>query len=182
MKERPIIFTSEMVRAILEGRKTQTRRLIKLPNYTGGTLKINKDMNIDLMELMPHGYSKLKTIRCPYGQPGHRLWVRETYSISGNGVFYKTDTDSTVHIAWIPAIFMPRKYSRIILEITNIRVEKLCKISIEDANAEGFLSTNECLESMIFGFSQYWDSINRKYPWRSNPWVWVINFYRLNSH
>lgn len=177
MKEHPIIFTSEMVRAIFKGIKTQTRRIIRPQPLLKGRYLSFKGLSI------PIGYiqDRCPLVICPYGLPGDRLWVRERYSISGNGIFYKTDTDDTVHIAWIPAIFMPRKYSRITLEITNIRVEKLCKISIEDANAEGFLPINECLESMIFGFSQYWDSINKKYLWESNPWVWVISFIRLDK-
>lgn len=181
MKERPIIFSSEMVKAILEGRKTETRRIIKFPKvnpYIFKKIKVEKDKSIDLFELCPHGYIKIGNLKCPYGQPGDRLWVRETYSISGNGVFYKIDTDGTVHIAWMPAIFMPRKYSRITLEITDIRVERLQEISPEECNKEGI----EGILSAKDSFFDLWNSINKTHPWETNPWVWVISFKRLNSH
>jgi hypothetical protein len=168
MKERPIIFNSEMVRAILDGRKTQTRRVIK--PQPG-------DIHRDLLRINYH---------CPYGQPGDHLWVRETFQIDDNYpdmVFYKAD-DLAGHIStkWNSPIYMPRCDSRITLEITNRRVERVQDITEEDAMAEGV--------GRIAGLGEYrqcfknlWDSINKKrdYGWDTNPYVWVIEFKRISQ-
>jgi hypothetical protein len=166
MNERPILFSGEMVRAILEGRKTQTRRVIK------PQLRIN--------------------YKCPYGQPGDRLWVRETWQC------FKPNTEeiinpNTVNIRalayratnewrgkWRPSIHMPRWASRITLEITAVRVERLQDIGEVDAMREG---DPTCENTHIDWFRALWDSINAKrgYSWESNPWVWVVEFQRIRE-
>lgn len=242
VQERPILFKGEMVRAILEGRKTQTRRVVKpQPDKDGGWKGCTSigDHNIDEF--------------CPYGQLGDRLWVRETWRIvgwwegepywieykdgtrkeePGDSLDYdedkyaelsmqcdndcmdaglKTDEDGAYHIPeeqevptrWRPSIFMPRWASRLTLEITGLRVERLQEISDADVAAEGvsvvfhepgkFGIENPCatgnvelpnghhVYSTARGcFAALWDSINgKKHPWESNPWVWVISFNKI---
>lgn len=184
MKERPIIFKTEMVRAILDGRKTQTRRVIKPQPIRAIGTPPNK---------WPQEYPEL----CPYGQPGDRLWVRETWwkrpfrtqkmMIEGADTWPKCEYDATAHNPeelkeweWKrkPSIHMPKKYARIWLEIINIRVEKLQDITEKDAKAEGVHSIwgFEYCHSLE-AFYQLWDSINgKKHPWADNPWVWVVEF------
>ena len=173
VKERPILFSGEMVRAILDGRKTQTRRVVKpQPPPLGGFVKN------------------------PYGQPGDRLWVRETWALDDK-YYYRADGAVGDRCGkWKPSIHMPRAASRITLEITGVRVERLQEITISDIYAEGAI-TDEWLEwrddvsgvGMPAGsrienerdvWEKLWDSINGKtYPWKSNPWVWVIEFKRI---
>ena len=141
MKERPILFSGPMVRAILDGRKTMTRRIVKQQADNGGYCQsLDPDKGVWLVH---NGGS----IRCPYGQPGDRLWVRETWSAWTGGmtscgeerapqIEYKATSQSEG--PWRPSIFMPRWASRILLEITDVRVERLNDISEEDAIAEGF--------------------------------------------
>lgn len=204
-----------MVRAILEGRKTQTRRVMKPQphvNKDGGigyppTKKRRHYTNIDHMKKgLPLDYS-------PCGVPGGRLWVRETflegenYDTGERGLFYKADgllpNDWPLEeYKWTPSIHMPRWASRIILEITNVRIEKVQEITEEDAKVEGsFLVRCSCpamqkkpktpIEALfrqtgchIHGieFKALWDSINAKrgYGWNENPWVWVIEFKKVN--
>lgn len=206
MKERGILMSAPMVRAILAGTKTQTRRVLKdqpLPGEPTGFLHIS----------------------CPYGQPGDRLWVRETWqhSNSPNGpwqdgcsIFYRADylndplgpdlerSADGIRRRWIPSIHMPRAASRITLEITGVRVERLQEISREDAIAEGTdwktCPTHQTLASMeaqhmarkiglaahyeaeidyIGGYRALWESINGPGSWAANPWVWVFEFRRL---
>lgn len=200
MKERPIIFSGEMVRAILEGHKTMTRRVIKIhntihsedrtTNYNNEITEVfHPDPNNDLWSfgltwkvvgIRRHDVTHL---RCPYGIPGDCLWVRETWcNINKPGIepeiYYKADTKYTEDYnssewKWKPSIFMPRWASRITLEITNIRVERLQEITEEDALKEG---VRDGFKDNIF-YKTLWNSINgKKYPWESNPWVWVIGF------
>jgi len=192
MKERPIIFSSEMVKAILEGRKTQTRR-------TRGLNEINKNPDdwvvhhIDGTEWEFKNTKNLADyhINCPYGKIGDRLWVRETWAIidaklpmlpyvDGIKTIYRADNKKEYNkIKWHPSIFMPRKFSRITLEITNIRVERVQDITAKDAYAEG--ARCDCLKPVdickgnIDNFKKLWNSINEKkgYGWNKNPWVWV---------
>ena len=152
MKERPILFSAPMVRAILDGRKTMTRRILT----------------------ERHGEY------CPYGHPGDFLWVRETFynSRMDNSMptHYRADNqDEDFQLIWNPSIFMPRWASRILLEITAVRVERLQKISEDDARAEGVSPET------VGPFSELWDSINRKpgRTWADNPFVWVIEFKRI---
>ena len=162
MKERPIIFSTPMVKAILDGRKTQTRRVIK-----------------DQPPLSMRDMFKPKNLKCPYGQVGDRLWVRETfkpYNCMG-GFAYKADGDLSTGFPWKPSIHMPRGASRITLEITESRAERLQDISEEDAKAEGVKCCPNAVSDYKHHFMILWDSINgKKYPWDSNPWVWVISF------
>lgn len=186
-KERPIIFGSEMVKAILEGRKTQTRRVIK-PQPASG---------VRFSPFVPgqvedgHG----RELRCPYAVD--RLWVRETWQAvhyTGEQTGYKEYPGEVVQEdygpkfglvfpgggwdgRWRPSIFMPRWASRITLEVVSVRVERLQEISDSDARAEGVLCDLNCRRP----FMELWDSINAKrgYGWDSNPWVWVIEFERV---
>jgi len=173
MKERPIIFNTPMVQAILDGRKTQTRRVVRYKAYA------NHDNPV-----YPH--------ECPHGIPGDRLWVRETWfdvaNLEGEPATYRATAD---HIAtrmiemgsgWKPSIFMPRWASRINLEITDIRVERVQEISEDDATAEG-ATINMGFPTSRCWFRCTWDSLNakRSYGWDVNPWVWVISFRRIEE-
>ena len=203
VKERPILFKGEMVRAILEGRKTQTRRIMKP---------------------QPSLISKLLRIQgaCPCGEPGDQLWVRETFGISHRGdptpagkpydptiLFRATDSEPEGYEAevqaekfrWRPSIHMPRWASRIQLEITDVRVERVQDISEEDSIAEGIEKMSETGRwyrgyeihpikgtPKVYGtardaFRTLWNSINEKrgYSWEANPWVWVVEFRRMSD-
>jgi hypothetical protein len=169
-KEHPILFSTDMVKAILEGRKTQTRRVIK-PQPVLMDKHYFKDFRKDAGGRV-----------CPYGQVGDRLWVRETWlpfeAQGPNAFLYKADIAliNLHYLKWQPSIFMPRKASRITLEITNTRVERLHDITGADLLKEG-------IAHGMGGFKAYeelWNNINgKKYPWESNPWVWVIEFRRV---
>lgn len=178
MSERPILFSGPMVRAILDGRKTQTRRVIEA------------DIKF-VANGIPYGFSL--AIPCPYGKPGDQLWVRETFAAIGKRVFYRADHDSAdwagmsgiYGFVTRPSIFMPRAVSRITLEIESVRVERLKDISADDVAAEGV--TPHCNEDHlthhvacpIEAYERIWNSINgKKHPWASYPWVWVITFRR----
>jgi hypothetical protein len=167
-----ITFNDDMIRAILEGRKTQTRRLIK-----GHKLKM---IQFDAL-LNPEQH-------CPYGKPGDRLWVKETYHTFFNVTSictYKADKPG-LPMRWTPSIQMPKGLSRITLEITDVRVERVQEISSDDARAEGIDICKNCLQRgpcpmpgvcaySFDAFKKLWQSI---YPgsWESNDWVWVISF------
>ncbi|MET4294753.1 hypothetical protein ABIB06_006586 [Bradyrhizobium sp. LB8.2] len=198
IKERPIIFSAPMVRAILEGRKTQTRRIVSLrPNKQG--LKLVPE----LLQQMGVGAA------CPYGKPGDRLWVREAFRpldiditpmegpprvLKGAGLEFRSDfPDSVAGEGWKPSIYMPRWASRILLEIVGVRVERLQDISEADCDAEGFggkfppnafpefsgLSGWDGSDTIEECFGSLWDHINGKGAWKANPWVWVIEFKRV---
>jgi len=175
MKERPIIFSSEMVCAILKGEKTQTRRVIK-PQPP-------EDMS-------PGEWGA----KCPYGAPGDELWVKETWGVAvvPDGTtanefltVYKADDPKFYCGRWHPSIFMPRNRSRIQLRIVNVWVERVRDISVEDAYAEGVRNPFYGMGTAGGDFSvvnvmfpELWDSINAKrgFSFASNPWVWVIEF------
>lgn len=171
--ERPILFNGAMVRAILAGRKTQTRRVMK--------------GDAALLDAILPDYAA----RCRYGQPGDRLWVRETLRRWGSQwVAYDAGntptTDPNVLWRWrgdrCPSIHMPRALSRITLEITAVRVERLQDISEADAESEGvdYIPAAPARTSHRAAFAGLWDGINGKtYPWASNPWVWVVEFKPL---
>lgn len=195
MIEHPIIFSTEMVKAILDGRKTQTRRVVK-PTPAGH--EFNKCEYEDGVWVFRDNTVWLWVYgKCPYGQVGDRFWVRETWledripeipdEIHGV-VHYKADdipviTDSWKGY-WRPSIFMPRWASRIDLEITGIRVERLQEINTikhDEVYKEGYpfgYSIEMLNEAPVVTFAKYWDTINAKrgYSWESNPWVWVLEF------
>ncbi|HFH3001680.1 TPA: hypothetical protein ACGJRO_004080 [Pseudomonas aeruginosa] len=232
MKERPILFTGPMVRAILEGRKTATRRIakpVKHPDlgniYAPGALVLEREPQ--------HVIDRA----CPYGQPGDRLWVREAWGVisntwdeSGNMVDWTPDRPATPirdlpfgsgyysghaiyaadgpmewagdddgggesRSAWKPSIHMPRAISRILLEITAVRVERLQDITDDQAEAEGVerpenitnVDVWDGAERELFNamnqprarFRRLWSDINGSESWDSNPWVWVVEFKRV---
>jgi hypothetical protein len=185
-KETPIIFSTPMVQAILEGGKTMTRRVVKCAPYSGSE------------EELPTQYID-GNITCPYGQVGDKLWVRETFAVIRDDLFggtrhqqYKADRPYDKYPGdwpedeakgnpdapkWKPSIHMPKKYARIWLEITDVRVERLQSIENLDALAEGMHIDWSVENNPIKQFQKLWDSINgKKHPWESNPWVWIIEF------
>ena len=204
MKERPILFNGAMVRAILSGQKTQTRRVVK-------------GMALEWLQpamFTPEFVADPFNGMCPYGQPGDRLWVRECFA---DPCYRTTDKDSETvlyradgkgigefgmdEIRWKPSIHMPRWACRIVLEIVSVRVERLNDISEADALAEGILadsfeygvqryfrnyrltdeeaSTQQALTCPIESFRSLWESINGHESWQANPWVWVVEFKRI---
>jgi hypothetical protein len=200
MRERPILFSAPMVRAILDGRKTQTRRLVKPRRAHEVAYKANDGhvYSIPEGEVGEHEpCGDPRPLPCPYGAPGDRLWVRETIRrgpVLQDGLIGRRDTATyaadgapTPLDTWpwqrpvLPGIHCPRGLSRITLEVTGVRVERLQDISEDDARAEGVTPTI-CLpgDVVAYGpaFAHLWDSINRtRAPWDSNPWVWVIEFH-----
>ena len=182
MKERPILFSGEMVRAILDDRKTMTRRVVKP----------QPEQDTDCPYHIGTGIERKARI-CPYGKPGDRLWVRETFCDRNNngeqikplyrsdGQEYQDGDGRLFEPKWKPSIFMPRWASRITLEITNVRVERLQDISNKDIESEGACG-RACVTHRLT-FKQLWDSINSKrgYSWESNPWVWVVEFERIKE-
>jgi hypothetical protein len=191
MKERPILFSGDMVRAILEGRKTQTRRPVKpQPVWIADPFVPFKTVDAD-----PNGI-----IKCPYGQPGERLWVRErctgwlTYDdgqrvcYHADGTILKVDRPAghpeggmllgECDAVRVPSIHMPRWASRILLEIVSVRVERAQDISVEDCIAEGIPEVAGGDTSRPARFAMLWDFIYhaRGQGWNTNPWVWVIEF------
>ena len=203
MKEHPILFSTPMVRAILEGRKTQTRRVIQpQPEIIIRPIddKCNEVIWSDSKRVLSIGgggdvLGACVRELCPYGYRGDRLWVRETFAYCPGDVYvYRSDylydvdsesamtinmkTGETMPLRWRPSIHMPRKASRLTLEIVNVRVERLQEISEEDAISEGF--RNLATDTARGDFSYLWDHINAKrgFGWDVNPWVWVIEFKR----
>lgn len=191
MKERPIIFSGSMVRAILDGAKTQTRRVIKpQPNVFCKHLESKQTAEGFCFGDMVDNYMA----RCPYGIPGDRLWVRETWQnvadmnichpADGYVVYRATDPDWETMDGWRwrPSIFMPRSASRILLEITDIRVERVQDISWQNCVKEGYLGDMPMVDGKPW-FRKLWNSINAKrgYSWESNPWVWAIEFKRVEE-
>lgn len=195
MKERPILFSTEMVRAILDGRKTQTRRIMKcqperIPEKSemgqpGFWIPFNAAQTMVRNEEMAWA--------CPYGGKGDHLWVRETFCFKYDwntdapakpeAFYYRADDEphDTTHIKWVPSIHMPRRASRITLEITNVKVERLNDISEKDVCSEGSsiaVSRGNGTCDYRLHFKQLWESINGSGSWDENPWVWVIEFRR----
>jgi hypothetical protein len=194
VKERGILFSAPMVRALLDGRKTQTRRIVK-----------ERHLPSDENE-----YGRA----CPYGVPGDRLWVRETWAIDECGkrvslspetwsktgwpihrLLYAADGDARV-LAWNKrvSIHMPRWASRITLEVTDVRVQRLQDISEDDAKAEGYTTAwlERVAEAGADGplgaptqprhwYASLWDEINGPGSWAANPWVWAISFNRVDG-
>lgn len=206
MKERPIPFGAPMVRALLAGTKKQTRRVVKLRNGQYMPPSKRKD---------PNAWMQMLRL-CPYGQPGDRLWVREhwrTYAslddippraiAPGAGVQYEASGSNVIGAESLhgmgkfrPGMFMPRWASRILLEITAVRVERLQDISEADARAEGIaafdvafagdkrrdpLTQQHPTVRFADAFCDLWQSINGEQSWHENPWVWVIEFERVKA-
>lgn len=205
MKERPILFSTAMVQALLEDRKTQTRRIFK------GSMA-------DLSLWMANRQSQNPNVKvkCPYGDVGDRLWVRETFfaslssvgadSVADRPVAYKATPPAVLPSRWMPSIHMPRWACRLVLEVTDVRVERLKDITTEDAKAEGVPENmtyvpvqvgQEAMEALKAGghtrflerivnppitqdwrqgFFRLWESINGKKSLDANPWVWVVSF------
>lgn len=200
MKERPIIFSSSMVRVILSGKKTQTRRIIKRPKHLD-----EKYYPINVAGRFWWAIGGMSTgleLICPYGYPQSRLWIRETWAAdtkwdklspkiipTHSSIWYKADLDKNDTIEkWRPSIHMPRWASRITLEITDVRVERLQDISPRDIIEEGIkqridLPPAEAIPKEKQSFIELWDSINAKrgYGWEQNPWVWIIDFKILEK-
>ena len=200
MKERPLLFSAAMVRAILSNTKTQTRRVVK-PQFAAYAIPVEMPATDPARGWVAPGHSGVwwcdaaanpdDVRRCPYGQPGDRLWVRETFGFSGSGYipdihFRATNPEAPILGRWHPSIHMRRIDSRITLEITSVRVERLQEISEADAQAEGWtrrpeVSTDPQVhkEAARDWFMDLWESINGPGSWDANPWVWVIEFRRL---
>lgn len=175
MRERPIIMSSESVRAILAGTKTQTRRVVRIRDFAD----TDKQPEIS---------------RCPYGRGGGHLWVKEAWrpyirigtinERGDQGVTYLADKSqksdprggplfqTAKALASRSPLFMPRWASRLTLEITEIRVQRVQEISEEDAKYEGVPMGCQCC------FAERWDALNAKrgFPWSENPWVWALSF------
>lgn len=184
MRERPILFNGAMVRAILDGRKTVTRRICKPQpselahttsadgNPMGSWWETGKDIN-----------------RCPYGKPGDRLWVRETWANGATRAMYRAGCNESYTPPdgqWRPSIHMPRWACRLLLEVTDVRVERLQAITYEQAAAEGvhrdqrmWYATDEGGPAFKYpeqAFAQLWRQTGG--DWDANPWVWVVEFKR----
>ena len=226
MKERPIIFSAPMVRAILEGRKTQTRRVANvaridrhpdMPSAVIMTLQNGGQGWLNSQSEHPNHIARL----CPYGVPGDRLWVRETHApqadcwgaweswMRGDGgpapiIHYAADFKAfqdgqgfTINKPfiekWRPSIHMPRWASRILLEITDVRVERLQEISEADARAEGASyhdgrgvghsgwrhDYGDVHANARSAYARLWKHIHGPGSWDVNPWVWAIEFKRV---
>ncbi|ENP7129680.1 hypothetical protein ACEB63_003091 [Raoultella planticola] len=233
MKERGMIFNGEMVRAILDGRKTQTRRIMKVQPKPSKSRPGDFWFSSKKLESMVHvsdlapGNSPIADYHlfiqehcCPFGAVGDSIWVRETfqgplfdydlmdsyckdptpfekpefcvYKADGAPAPEFYDADGELHCCWIPSIHMPRWASRILLEITDVRVERLNAISQEDAQAEGMELTGwrptysdpdsggEVM-TPYDNFAELWSSIYGEGSWKADPWVWVIEFKRVEG-
>lgn len=191
-KERPILFSGPMVRANLEGRKTQTRRVLKgapMRLWAASGWEIEDG---DCMWCDAYGDYHSLTQICPYGRIGDRLWVRETWAhrrwMIGDAspnptTIYRADSDDLNGCdRWRPSVHMPRWASRITLEVVSVRVERLHGISEEDAVAEGveMLPVGRDIgKQAALSFAVLWQSINGLGSWDDNPWVWVVEFKRI---
>jgi len=192
MNKYPILFNTEMVRAILEGRKTQTRRVIKglvksLPDGIDYSFHETNDGAWEVGYDYCDGTGQaLRYIKCPYGQPGDRLWVKESiYHSQDLLIRYKADNAITAADYWpwkryeLPAMFCPKGLSRITLEVTDVRVQRVQEISDAEAIEEGVDRTNTSIPGYATKrFEHLWNSINAKrgYGWDVKPWVWAITF------
>jgi hypothetical protein len=207
-RERPIIFSGPMVLAILEGRKTETRRVIQeQPEWENGWVLG------DASELLKTGI--VRGVKCPYGRVGDTLWVKETFRYDvENAIEYKADGrirlvtppkgyewqeddhDKHGRTRWRPSIHMPRWASRIHLDIEGLGVHRIDEITSDGAMAEGVLprpsddlwdllspiTQDAYRETAISMFRDLWDHINAKrgYPWDDSPWIWLVQFRRIS--
>jgi hypothetical protein len=183
--EKPILFNTEMVQAILEGRKTQTRRIIKFPEGMTGRLP---ERELDKSET-PYIYYP-GGIKYPPYSVGDILWVRETWCRGrarngDNKTIYKADIEEVlqyIHV-WKPSIHMSRAAARIFLKVTDVRVERLQDITHEEILKEGtnVIKSGYDRDDYEFCWVNLWDltCTKKEYMWNENPWVWVIEFERL---
>lgn len=219
MAERPILFNAVMVRAILAGRKTQTRRAIRPQPYIDGSgnfcwngIIFGQDIaGVPLARALASQNPSSRTGRvlCPFGKIGDRLWVRETWmDLTGTGIGHLDTAGKPMRYAygaespsgsasdearkdfglkWRPSIHMPREACRLVLEITDVRVERLQTISDADAIAEGLMQAEggswlpgPC-DHPAWAFHLLWNQVYGESSWDSNPWVWVIEFKQIDS-
>lgn len=218
MKETPILFSTAMVQAILAGRKTMTRRVVK-PKLAGFDISMRTDGSNKWPRNLDEEERFISYMKCPYGQVGDLLWVRETWwksmpsgqfpELPDNGKYhYKADYNNNgvgsrpapywpPFDKWKPSIHMPKAACRIFLRITNIRVERLQDITEQDAISEGveqiadygttgykLYTQPDAAFSDIdakWSFESLWQSINGKESWNANPWVWVVEFERVEK-
>ena len=196
MAIKPILFNTEMVRAILDGRKICTRRLVKLPSYI-------KQQEDGLYTLYAEGtcYENqyleeiIEYIKQPY-QSGDILYVRETWKKAPNGYYYYEDwqrNDIADITKWKPSIHMPKKAARIWLKVTDVKVERLQEITPDAIKNEGiilnpkeYVGKFDYTSELYFLFQRLWNSTIKKsdfdrYGWDANPWVWVIEFERCEK-
>ncbi|MFW3863117.1 hypothetical protein [Klebsiella pneumoniae] len=194
ISERGMIFNAEMVRALLDGRKTQTRRPIKWKQTRFTEVGEREDgSKWPWSEDAEHACDFWHP--CPFGAVGDRIWVRETWADTGASApdlkLYRANYPEHVpsiyenvppakEIRWTPSIHMPRTASRILLEITDVRVERLRSMSQDDARAEGVIAASGPMEAGL-AFRELWDSIYGEESWKANPWVWVIKFKRIEE-
>ena len=215
-RERPILFQGAMVRAILAGQKTQTRRIVKLPPLQPWQLNskgwrfIECDHSIEDWNNFTAGFgdgiSTIIDVKCPYGKPAHarfglpadRLWVKETWGLTvEDTVCYRADEPFSIVTRWRPSIFMARWASRITLEITAVRVERLQDISEADARAEGVceLSLQQgepgawwtadpqnpdiAGRTAVCAYRKLWEKIHGPGSWDVNPYVWVVELRQV---
>lgn len=216
MKERPILFTGPTVGGLLSGRKTQTRRVVKgSEQWPASAVKaVMLESRGTALAVNAGRCTYGPELKSPYGQPGDRLWVRETFAdLQGTGIEHRpissgplqryafaADAKPGSHgdearkefgVKWKPSIFMPRAASRITLEITSVRVERLQDISESDAIAEGIeplygawrdygrkpsINYHPAWAKAIESYRSLWEAINGPDSWAANPWVWVVEF------
>ena len=196
MRERPILMTPENGQKCDDGTKTQTRRLNGLEEANSGLwdypqmTKPGVFTFLDTTQANP--YNNALDVKCPYGVVGDRLWVREPFTVANEGredqsVIYKGDpmfSGMTVFDwKWTPSIHMPRFACRTVLEITDVRVERLQDITTEDIKREGIEWSDEPETADIYyqRWRHLWESINGKGSWDLNPWVWVIAFRKVGT-
>ena len=212
VKTRPILFSDPLVKAILGGRKTVTRRPVKLSEFAdlvhpwkGGRWEFGRAIG-------PSDGETTEVLACPYGKPGDRLFVKESHRawlLDGGGDLVRIEYRSGGHrdvyaddlpdgfvdrfkcrqdgktLAWKPSIFMAREASRITLEITDVRVERVQDISAQQVRAEGIRSAMRSESAYVGAFARLWDSIyagrtdKPGLSWTDNPWVWVVEFKRI---
>lgn len=229
MKERPILFSGPMVRALLDGSKTQTRRIADRVSGFGKVRQFQAsntpgyDFTFRCKRGLWQDFRKSELLaRCPFGNVGDRLWVRETWAVvphvtddgpkhrakcDGTGATWRADwNENPSGFIWKPSIHMPRWASRITLEITSVRIERLNDISESDAMAEGIkhfskdgklrkywvgdpseeidipkVTWAQMPRSPVLAFQSLWESINGDGSWALNPWVWCIEFRKVEA-
>jgi len=204
MRHYPILFSTPMVQAILERRKIQTRRVVKQSSGWDNVWKVSHEGNGSYCMRTGTQYS-IPFFKCPYGQPGDVLWVRETWCYIGDTASADNDKNRFHYLAskgknnftWKPSIHMPKEACRLFLRVKSVRVERLQDISEQDAISEGIQQStigfknydkNYPVAEFIGGgtsatrsFKSLWQSINGAESWDANPWVWVVEFERITK-